>query len=167
MTGAKYSAARAIFHFLAEHGMDHVRYLGKVPFPELVALYRRAAFVISPGLYESSSLPVLEAAAAGTAVLASKIPPNEELARTLHLNLFSPLGVEELAELILRLWQDEGTCRAQAAHNRSQIARFSWETVARQYLNWMERIGNPGLPAPALQSAAALVQQPRMRTALT
>ena len=168
MTGAKYSAAPAIFRFLTEQRMHHVRYLGKVPFPELVALYQRAAFVISPGLYESSSLPVLEAAAAGTAVLASKIPPNEELARALRLNLFAPLEVEELAELIFRLWLDEGTCRAQAAHNRSQIARLSWENAARQYLSWMERIGNPSLSAPALQNAAAaLAQQTRACTTLT
>jgi glycosyltransferase involved in cell wall biosynthesis len=138
--------------------MHHVRCLGKVPFEELVALYQRAALAISPSLYESNSLPVLEAAAAGTAVIASKIPPNEELARTLQLNLFEPLAIEELAELIFRLWQDEAICRVQAAHNRSQIARFSWENAARQYLSLMERIANPGLSAPALQHASALAQ---------
>jgi glycosyltransferase involved in cell wall biosynthesis len=158
MTGAKYSAAPAIFRFLAEGKMHHVRCLGKVPFEELVALYQRAALAISPSLYESNSLPVLEAAAAGTAVIASKIPPNEELARTLQLNLFEPLAIEELAELIFRLWQDEAICRVQAAHNRSQIARFSWENAARQYLSLMERIANPGPSAPALQSASALAQ---------
>lgn len=146
MTGAKYSAAPALFRFLAEQRMHQVRYLGKVPFPDLVALYQRTVLVLSPSLYESNSLPVLEAAAAGTAVIASKIPPNEELARTLHLNLFVPLAVEELAALIFRLWQDDGTLRTQAAHNRSQVTRFSWENAARQYLSLMERIANSSLP---------------------
>jgi glycosyltransferase involved in cell wall biosynthesis len=143
MTGARYSAAPAIFRFLAEQQMDYVRHLGKLPFEDLVALYQRAALVISPGLYEASSLPVLEAAAAGTAVIASKIPPIEEVARTLRLNLFDPLDDKELAQLIFRLWRDETTCRRQEAHNRDQVAHFSWENAARQYLSVMERIGDP------------------------
>jgi glycosyltransferase involved in cell wall biosynthesis len=158
MTGARYSAAPAVFRFLAEQRIDYVHYLGVVPFEHLVALYQRAALVISPGLYESNSLPVLEAAAAGTAVIASKIPPNEELAHTLQLNLFEPLAPAELAELSLELWQDEAACRKQAAHNRSQVSRFTWKNAARQYLSLMEQIVNPKLAtselgAPQLETA--------------
>ncbi len=143
MTGTRYSAAPTIFRFLAKHRMDYVRYLGTVPFEDLVALYQRAALVISPGLYESNSLPVLEAAAAGTAVIASRIPPNEELAQTLQLNLFEPLDDRELAELIFELWQGEGACRRQAASNRDRVTRFSWENAARQYLKLIEAMVNP------------------------
>jgi glycosyltransferase involved in cell wall biosynthesis len=146
MTGARYSASSAIFRFLAEGRMDYVRYLGTVPFGDLVALYQRAALVIAPGLYESNSLPVLEAAAAGTAILASNIPPNQELAHVLRLNLFEPLDDDALAELIFRLWRDEGFCREQAAHNRRQVRRFTWENAARQYLAWIGGMGNPSLP---------------------
>ncbi len=149
MTGARYSAAPAILRFLAEHQMDYVCHLGTVPQHDLVALYQQAAFVISPGLYESNSLPVLEAAAAGTAVIASKIPPNEELAHTLRLNLFDPLDDQELASLIITLWQDERTCREQATRNRDQVARFSWENSARQYLSLIERIATLPSSAPA------------------
>src|SRR5580658_6518998 len=52
MTGARYSAAPTIFRFLRVHRMDYVRYLGTVPFDDLVALYQQAALVISPGFYE-------------------------------------------------------------------------------------------------------------------
>lgn len=150
MTGMRYSAASAIFRFLADQGMDYVRYLGVVPFETLVALYQRAALVVSPGHYESNSLPVLEAAAAGTAVLASRIPPNQELAGTLQLNLWNPLDDAALARLIFDLWRDEGRCRAQAAANRARISRFSWENAARQYLSLMERIGGgDAFPAKA------------------
>jgi glycosyltransferase involved in cell wall biosynthesis len=158
MTGARYSAAPAIFRFLRVHKMDYVRYLGTVPFDDLVALYQRAALVLSPSLYESNSLPVLEAAAAGTAVIASKIPPNEELADSLQLNLFEPIDDQELAELIFELWQDEAFCREQAAHNRDQIARFSWANTARQYLSLMEKMGNAFRPTDQLQTAAVLTQ---------
>jgi glycosyltransferase involved in cell wall biosynthesis len=158
MTGARYSAAPTIFRFLRVHRMDYVRYLGTVPFDDLVALYQQAALVISPGFYESNSLPILEAAAAGTAVIASKIPPNEELADSLQLNLFEPHDDQELAALIFELWQDEGVCREQAAHNRDHIARFSWGNAARQYLSLMEKIGNAFRPTDQLQTAAVLAQ---------
>ncbi|MGA7217224.1 MAG: glycosyltransferase family 1 protein [Candidatus Sulfotelmatobacter sp.] len=145
MTGSRYSGAAAVFNFKAKHRMDYVRYLGAVPFPHLVALYRRAALAVSPGLYESNSLPVLEAAAAGTAVIASKIAPNEELAATLQLNLFPPLDEGALADLILDSWRDESMCRKQALHNREAVRRFSWENAARQYLSVMEEMLNPNL----------------------
>jgi glycosyltransferase involved in cell wall biosynthesis len=146
MTGAKYSAASEIFRYLSEHSMSHVRYLGIVPFQSLVALYQHAALVISPGFYESNSLPVLEAAAAGTAVIASRIPPNEELAETLRLNLFDPLNEEDLAERLLCLWQNPDSCREQARFNQEAVARFSWENAARQYLQVMEQMLAPALP---------------------
>jgi glycosyltransferase involved in cell wall biosynthesis len=153
MTGARYSAAPPIFRFLSEHHMDYVRYLGVVPFEDLVALYQRAALVIAPGLYESNSLPVLEAAAAGTAVIASRIPPNQELAQTLRLNLFEPLDDQKLAELIFELWQDDEICREQTLYNRERVPHFTWENAARQYLSLMERMGSAELATPQLEMA--------------
>lgn len=155
LTGARYLAAPAIFRFLKEQHMDYVRHLGVVPFGELVALYQHAALAIAPGLYESNSLPVLEAAAAGTSVIASRIAPNEELARTLQLNLFDPLDEQSLARIVFELWLDPEKCRAQAAHNRRQVACYTWENTARRYLDWMDRILHRQTCPLPLASAAA------------
>jgi len=73
-----------------------------------------------------NSLPVLEAAAAGTPIIASRIPPNEELARVLHLNLFDPLNQEELERLLVQMWEDEAASVAQAIHNRKHVTSYSW-----------------------------------------
>src|SRR4030095_6012975 len=62
LVGAQFSAAAGIFQFIKEHKMQYVHYLGKVPFDDLVALYQGARFMITAVLYESSSLPILEAA---------------------------------------------------------------------------------------------------------
>jgi glycosyltransferase involved in cell wall biosynthesis len=140
LTGAKYAGASAIFKFLAEHKMDYVRYLGRVTFDDLVGLYQSASFLVSAGLYESNSLPVLEAAAAGTPIIASDIPPNRELEATLQLNLFDPLNVEQLAQLVMRLWGEREGAAEQASHNRTQIVAYSWENVARKYLQFLDRI---------------------------
>ena len=120
--------------------MGYVRYIGKVPSQDMIALFQNAAFMITATLHESSSLPILEAAAAGTPVIASKIPPLEELAQVLQLNLFDPLDVDGLARLIFDLWNDEKTASAQAAVNRRQITCFSWDNTARKYLQFFEKI---------------------------
>jgi glycosyltransferase involved in cell wall biosynthesis len=139
LTGAKFAAAPAIFDFVREQAMDYVSHLGKVSAEEMVALYQNAAFMITATLHEASSFPILESAAAGTPVIGSNIPPFQELGQLLQLNLFNPLDVEELADLIVRLWNDERTRAAQAAHNREAVKLFSWENTARGYVQLFER----------------------------
>ena len=142
LTGEKYSAAPQLFRFIADQSMDYVRHLGKVSFAEIVALYQKAAFVITATLHESSSLPVLEAAAAGTPIIASRIPPIEELGRVLQLNLFDALDVDGLARLIFTLWNDGETAADQAAHNRQHIGFYSWANTARNYVRLFERVAS-------------------------
>lgn len=142
LTGEEFSAAPQMFKFVADQSMGYVRHLGKVSFQDMVALYQKATFMITATLHESSSLPILEAAAAGTPVIASRIPPIEELGRVLQLNLFDPLDVDGLVRLILTLWNDERTASAQAAHNRRHIDFYSWGNTARKYVRLFERIAN-------------------------
>ena len=142
LTGGEYGAASKVFRFVADQSMGYVRHLGKVSSPDMVGLYHKAAFVIAAGLHESSSAPTLEAAAAGTPIIASRIPPFEELAQVLQMNLFDPLDVDGLARLFFNLWNDEGTPSAQAAVNRRQIACYSFENIAQKYVQLFERIVN-------------------------
>ena len=98
--------------------------------------------MITATVHESSSLPILEAAAAGAPIIASRIPPIEELGQVLQLNLFDPLDVEGLARLIMALWDDGETASAQAAYNRQHIGFYSWANTARNYIRFFERIAN-------------------------
>ncbi len=139
LTGGKYSAASRVLGYVAGQSMNYVHYLGRVPFADLVGLYQTAAFLVMPSLHESNSLPILEAAAAGTPVIASRIPPNEELARVLQLNLFDPLDENQLALLIWKLWNNDETARAQALRNRDQVAFYSWENAALRYIQLFEQ----------------------------
>jgi glycosyltransferase involved in cell wall biosynthesis len=143
LTGDKFPATpKTIFPFISDQSMGYVRYLGKVPSQDMIALYQKAAFMVTATLHESSSLPVLEAAAAGTPVIASRIPPIEELAQVLQLNLFAPLNAEELARLIFDLWNDQQTASAQASVNCQRISSYSWKNTARKYLQFFEKILN-------------------------
>jgi glycosyltransferase involved in cell wall biosynthesis len=140
LTGAQYSSAQLVFNFIKENNMHYVYYLGKVPFDDLVALYQTARFMITAVLYESSSLPVLEAAAAGTAIIASNTPPNVELSRRLKINLFDPYNADNLAHLLRNIWDNTELIAGQKAYNREQIQQFSWENIAKQYVALFEKI---------------------------
>jgi glycosyltransferase involved in cell wall biosynthesis len=142
MTGASFSAAPSIFKFISEQDMSYAQHLGKVPFEDIAALYQACDFLISASLYEASSLPILEAAAAGTPIVASKIPPHDELGRRLQLNSFGPGCVEELVNVLLSVWEDKSTVFAQVAHNRENVGLYSWNNVAQEYLNLFEEMVN-------------------------
>jgi glycosyltransferase involved in cell wall biosynthesis len=141
LTGDKVAGSEEIFEFLAQNDMGYVHYLGKVNFSDLLQLYKKAAFLITAVLYESSSLPALEAAASGTPILASKTPPNIEMSKSLSMMLFNPLDVAECAETIKTAWLMElEAIESVVAYNMGAIERYSWTNIAQSYLNWMDEL---------------------------
>ena len=141
LTGAEYNAAEGIFEFVRENRLeDQVFYLGVVPFEDVIALHHRARFLVTASLYESSSLPVLEAAASGTPIVAGRIPPHEEMAEHIEMRLFAPNDPAELARVLAEAWADEETSEAQAAANRVGVQRYSWDNAAVMYLDLFERL---------------------------
>jgi glycosyltransferase involved in cell wall biosynthesis len=142
LTGARYEASQNIFDFIEQSALaSQVFYLGLVPFDDLVALYQAARLLITAVLYESSSIPILEAAAAGTAIIASRTPPNQELAEHLEMQLFSPTDDADLADLLASAWNNEALIARQVKANKAGIRRFSWDNAARDYLKALESIG--------------------------
>jgi glycosyltransferase involved in cell wall biosynthesis len=141
LTGAEYNAAEGIFEFVRDNGLeDQFFHLGVVPFEDVIALHHSARFLVTASLYESSSLPVLEAAAAGTPIIAGRIPPHEEMAEHLEMRLFAPTDDEELAAVLEEAWADDETSEAQAAANREGVQRYSWDNAAFMYLQLFERL---------------------------
>jgi len=138
MTGADYTGAKQIFSYIKDQQMDYVYYLGTVSFKDIVALYQKARFSIIASLHESSSLTFLESAAAGCPVIASDIPPNREMARILKASLFDPLNDRKLAELLFTIWKDDTLIRYHVDHNRINVNYYSWDNVARRYLEFIE-----------------------------
>jgi glycosyltransferase involved in cell wall biosynthesis len=134
LTGAKYGAAAQVIAFIQDQGMDYVHYLGTIPAVHMISLYQKATFLIMATLHESGGFPILEAAAAGTPIITSRIPPFEEFGEILQLNFFNPLDTSELARLIASLWNDERTAAAQSSYNRERVTLFSWENAAKKFV---------------------------------
>lgn len=139
MTGARFSAGNAIFNFINDNNMtDQIHYLGKVPFIDIVTLYQNAHCLLSASMYESSCLPVLEAAAAGCPVIVSDIKPNYEMSQRLEMNLFPTMDHNILAEVLIKVWDDEQLRCAQIRHNNRNIEAYSWNNIASRYLEFFE-----------------------------
>ncbi len=140
LTGGKFTAGKLVLDYIEQNNMDYVYYLGLVPFDDLIALYHSAKFLITAVLYESSSLPVLEAAAAGTPIIASDTLPNKELSDNFDINLFKVNSYDSLSDLIIKIWDDVSLHDKQINHNKNIIINYSWECIANKYIAEFERI---------------------------
>ena len=102
---------------------------GLVPGEELASLYRRAACLVFPSLYEGFGQPPLEAMASGAPVAASNIPAIAEVAEEAAA-LFDPEDVEDIAVVV------SGVLDAPqrfAAAGPEQARRFTWAETARRH----------------------------------
>jgi glycosyltransferase involved in cell wall biosynthesis len=106
-----------------------VRALGRVSASELVDLYRSAAALVFPSLYEGFGQPPLEAMGCGCPVASSNAASLPEVCGD-AARLFDPTSVEEIVEAVEdvlanpEIWRARGLARA---------ARFTWEATARAH----------------------------------
>ncbi|MFH1088010.1 MAG: glycosyltransferase family 1 protein, partial [Chloroflexota bacterium] len=112
---------------------DRVRFLGGVPAADLPALYSGARLFVLPSLYEGVGMPVLEAMACGTPVVASNTSSLPEVAGDAAL-LVDPTDVDALSAVLLRIAGDPALRSDLRARGLVQAARFSWERCARETL---------------------------------
>lgn len=106
-----------------------VRSLGHVSRSELAHLYRTAAGVVFPSLYEGFGQPPLEAMACGCPVACSNAASLPEICGD-GARLFDPKSIEEMVDAVESIlaspdeWRSRGVARAE---------QFSWDTTARAH----------------------------------
>jgi glycosyltransferase involved in cell wall biosynthesis len=135
LAGVDRGVGEAVAAVAANAGMpDAVVQLGSVQEDVLRALYRSALALVYPSLYEGFGLPLLEAMACGTPVLASRAASIPEVVGDGGL-LLDPHDRAEWTAAIVRLAGDEtlrGTLRASGL---ARAATFTWQRTARQTLD--------------------------------
>ena len=102
-----------------------VRLLGHVSDADLVALCSRAAAFAYVSLYEGFGLPVVEAMAAGSPVLASSTTAVGELADGAAL-LVDPLDEAAISDGLRQLIEDPALADALRAKGLAKSAEYSW-----------------------------------------
>jgi len=122
------------FRELARQGVaERVRFLGGVTDADLPALYGGAQVFVFPSWYEGFGLPLLEAMACGTPVVASDGSSHPEVVGNAGI-LLSPEDPGKWVEVLEELLESSGSRREMREAGIARAARFSWERVARETL---------------------------------
>jgi glycosyltransferase involved in cell wall biosynthesis len=117
--------------------------LGHVDDATLLALYRAAAVLALPSLYEGFGLPLLEAMSEGLPALAGAAGALPALAGDAAL-LVDPLDVEAISDGLGRLLQDGPLRQRLATAGRRRAERYSWEAAAGATWEVLEHIAWSG-----------------------
>jgi glycosyltransferase involved in cell wall biosynthesis len=119
---------------------DGVESRGRVPYDELVRLYRTASALVFPSLYEGFGLPPVEAMACGCPVASSNATSLAEVCGG-AAELFDPLSTEDMARAIEAVLGDP---EPYVARGLARARTYSWGTTARAHENVYRRLAEEG-----------------------
>lgn len=119
---------------------DRVVFTGYVPDDDLPALLSGALAFVFPSLYEGFGLPVLEAMACGTPVVASNVSSVPEVAGDAAL-LVDPSDVDRLADALRGIVTNAELRHSLVERGFQQVQRFSWRRCAEEALQVLESVG--------------------------
>jgi glycosyltransferase involved in cell wall biosynthesis len=116
-----------------------VMILNYVPYHDLPQLYSSAALVVYLSLYEGFGLPVLEAMACGTPVLASNTTSIPEVAGESAV-LIDPTNCDSIADAIVRIFSDSKQLQRMSEAGLKRCMEFSWNKSAQQILGLLKTL---------------------------
>jgi alpha-1,3-rhamnosyl/mannosyltransferase len=117
---------------------DRARILGYVDDAHLAELYRRCAVFCYPSLGEGFGLPVLEAMAAGAAVVTSNVSSLPEVGGN-AVEYADPRNVESIAAALRHVLDDAAYRSDLAARAVKRAAQFSWAAFTQTTLDVLEQ----------------------------
>lgn len=107
---------------------------GWVDQEDLSILLSSADVFVFPSLYEGFGLPVLEAMASGTPVVASQGSSLEEVGGY-AVTYIDPMNSDDIALAILNVMQHDTYRKEQIEKGLDRVKEFSWEKCARETMN--------------------------------
>ena len=119
---------------------------GFLPPEDLPALMRHARVLVLPSLFEGFGMPVIEAMACGTAVIASNAGSLPEVAGEAAI-LVDPEDTLDIARAIYRVCTNEALRERLRALGLKRAATFTWERSAQAALDALEQAAQ-GSPRP-------------------
>jgi len=118
---------------------DGVCFLDSVNDDELAKLYCGAEALVYPSLYEGFGMPILEAMACGTPVIASNAPAHLEASGKAALH-FKAAAADELIGAVQHLRGSESLRKKLARKGLARSRSFTWQRTARQVQDIFQEI---------------------------
>ena len=118
---------------------ENVKFVGPVLFEKIGNYYKEADLFVYPSSAESFGLPVLEAMACGTPVVASNKASVPEVVGNAGI-LVDPDNIDELATAMLRVLLDINLRRKLIELGYDRVEQFSWENTAKEFLQVFEEL---------------------------
>ena len=119
---------------------NYVRSLTQVSEEELALLYNAASLFVFPSLYEGFGLPVLEAMACGTPVVASNLTSIPEVAGN-AAELADPKDEHGFARAMVDVLSSSIRQMDLSQAGLRHVRDFSWQQVAKKTLEIYEEVG--------------------------
>jgi len=120
---------------------ESVFFTGLINHHEVKGLYQNADVFVFPSAVETFGLPVLEAMASGTPVVASNRTSVPEIVGDAGV-IVDPDDIAELADAILRVLSDKGLQNSLIQKGYRRAKKFSWDKTARKTLEIFEEVLN-------------------------
>jgi glycosyltransferase involved in cell wall biosynthesis len=115
---------------------------------DMASVYAGLDLMVMPSLDEGLPMTLLEAMAAKRAVIASAVGAVPEVIDHGHSGLLvEPGNVDDLEQSMLLLLNDPSLRNRIAENARESVSRFSSDRMARNYLDFYERMGHRQVPA--------------------
>lgn len=105
----------------------------------LSLIYRQSHLLLYPSLYEGFGLPILEAFAAGCAVITSDFGAMKEIGKNAAY-FVDPYCVEQVANGIKEIITKKNVRMRLESKGRKEAARFTWEQTARLTIREYDRL---------------------------
>jgi len=112
---------------------------GRVESEKMPQVYRQSDIFISASMQEGMSNAMLEAMASGLPIITTRCEGVEELIADNGI-VVELAEAEEIAKAIKKLADDRQAYRQMATAARKQARKFSWENVAKQYIQCYRNI---------------------------
>ena len=129
-TGWKTETTQASIDAAIQAGED-IKHLGFVDQSDSPALFQGAALFVMPSLYEGFGMPILEAMASGTPVVASDIPVLKEVGAE-YAQYANPHDAQSFADAITHTLTTQRPDRKKLQEN---VRRYSWEENVQKIIN--------------------------------
>ena len=115
---------------------------------DMARVYAGLDLLVMPSLDEGLPMTLLEAMAAKRAVIASAVGAVPEVVEHGQTGLLvEPGNADDLEQSMLLLLKDESLRHRMAENARKSVARFSSDRMARNYLDFYQRMGHRAVTA--------------------